>query len=652
MQFFKPEAFQYLWAVPFLGILAWFSHRLWMQKVEQMGNQQTFRHKLMPRYRIAEWGIRTFYLSLVFIFATIALAQPQWGEEKKTVQRKGIDMIFLLDTSLSMLAEDIKPNRFQKSKLEIKSFIRRLEGDRVGIVAFAGSGFLQAPLTLDYAAFLLFLDSVDVGYIPDPGTSLDQAIRLASRSFPDDSLKHKAIVVFSDGEDHEGNIEAALKEASRQNVRVYTIGVGTIKGDPIPLKDDRGNRSGFKKDRQGEIVITKLNEELLQKIANETGAVYLPSTPSEREIDLILKHMESLGQRQFKERLVLEKEDHYQLFLFLAFLFLGFEMLVRRSVKTASQSLVILFVFLMFSGFLKGPKQLTDDGNDNYAQKRYQSALEQYREAQVKAPEDPTIRYNLATTLYQVREFQEARKEFEQAIKLADNDDLRSKALYNYGNTQYRLGNFDQAIDSYQKSLEINPDDEDAKYNLEFLMKQKSLFEKKDQDRKQSQQEQQQKQQQQQQQQQKQQQQQQQEQKQDEQQQQQDQEDKTDQTQQGEEKKEDQKSPGQKEQEEQEKDREEKQDQGQAGEGQQEQKEEPEPQDGDVQGRLDQDQQEEKEEPKEEQEEMPPAKPLQGQMTMENALQLLDAMNEAEKDLQDLRRPPSNREQPPPLKDW
>ena len=179
-------------------------------------------------------------MTLAILCFVLAFARPQWGDEKRTAQRKGVDIIFMVDTSLSMLAEDIRPNRLEKAKFEIETFIRNLRGDRIGMVTFAGSGFLQTPLTLDHAAFLLFLDAVQVGFLPDPGTSLVQAIHLAIRAFPQKELKYKALILFTDGEDHEGEIEKAIEEAKQANVRIYGIGLGSAEGEPIPLKNEVG----------------------------------------------------------------------------------------------------------------------------------------------------------------------------------------------------------------------------------------------------------------------------------------------------------------------------------------------------------------------------------------------------------------------------
>ncbi|MBI3313851.1 MAG: VWA domain-containing protein [Candidatus Omnitrophica bacterium] len=665
MQFFEPKAFLWLWLIPLIAMILIYSNRLWQKRLSEFALLSTLYGKLIPALRNSAWRLRFLCFILAFFFAILALARPQWGEERKKVERKGIDIVFLLDTSLSMLAEDIAPNRLQKAKLTIKNFIHRLKGDRVGMVAFAGTGFLQSPLTLDYSAFLLFLDAIDTGYIPIPGTSLDPAIGLAVRSFPDKDLKHKVIILLTDGEDHEGGVEAATAAAKQAGVKIYVIGYGTPQGAPIPLKSETGQRTGFKKDETGQIVMTKLNQPILEKIAVETGGIYITASPGEQEVGLILKHLEGMGQKKFKERMITEKEDHFQVFLVLALFFLILESLIRRLRKVPAQSIMLLAAFFLFCGFYKSTETLIKDGNKKFSEKKYQSALEHYRKAQVKKPDDPTVSYDLAAALYQTDEFRDAAQNLEKVIqnegKIKD-PKLKANAYYNYGNVQYRLGNFDKSIEAYQKALEINPKDKDAKYNLEFLQKQKSMFEKKDQERKKDQQ-QQKPQQQNQDQQQKQQQQQQNQQNQDQQNQDQQQQDQQNQQNKEQESQQDQQSQGGQSQEQdqkqdqdqqkedEQKEQEQKQDQSQ-GEEKKEQKQPQEP---------GQDEQEQASQPQEGQDQQPQGgdqsqqrapRPLQGQMTMPEALRILDALKDSEKELQDLRKPPASPQGTHVAKDW
>jgi Ca-activated chloride channel family protein len=645
MQFFRPEHFFYLWLVPAVLALYIFSRKLWQKRIHRLVQNEALLAKLIGGYRKGEWLLRAVLVTLAVLCFVLALARPQWGDEKRNIQRKGVDIVFLVDTSLSMLAEDVKPSRLGKAKFEIETFIRNLRGDRVGMVTFAGSGFLQTPLTLDHAAFLLFLDAVQVGFLPDPGTSLVQAVHLALRAFPQKELKYKALILFTDGEDHDGGIERAIEEAKQANVRIYCVGLGTAEGEPIPLKNEKGERSGFKKDRGGQMVLTKLNQPLMERLAKETGGIYLPSTPGEKEVDIILKHLRGWGEQQFEEKMIVEREDQYQVFLVLAFLFLITEMLIRRRDRKSPALMACLAAFFLFTGFLETSQDTVKKGNEQFQNKRYQSAIEAYRKVQVKNPDAPEVLYDLGTALYKVDSFQESAQDLEVAGKKAKDLQMRARALYNYGNAQYRLGNFEKAIGSYKQVLAIDPKDKDAKYNLEFLQKKKNKIDKKDQEKKSEQQKQNQQQN-----------------KQDPQQQQQQNQQDQGQGQQDPQKK-DQQQPQNQPQEQKGKEQQPKPqpDQNQQQqprqnqrqeEQQQSQKEQEEQQK--QQQKQEQEQREQEEQQKGAQEKQPgqPKQPLQGQMSMDNALNLLDALKESEKELQDLRRPPVNKNPPPVDKDW
>ena len=708
MQFFKPECFLYLWLVPAVLVLFIFSQKLWQKRVHRLVQNEVLVAKLIEGYRKGEWLLRATLMMLVVLCFVLALARPQWGDEKRSVQRKGVDIIFLVDTSLSMLAEDVKPNRLGKAKFEVETFIQNLKGDRVGMVTFAGSGFLQTPLTLDHAAFLLFLDAVQVGFLPDPGTSLLQAIRLAIRAFPQKELKYKALILFSDGEDHEGSLEQAIEEAKKANIRIYTIGLGTAEGEPIPLKNEKGERQGFKKDRSGQMVLTKLNQPVLERLAKETGGVYLPASPGEKEVEVILKHLHGWGEQQFEEKMVVEREDQYQIFLIFAFLFLVAEMSIRRKDRPKAGLLVCLAAFFLFTGFLETSQGTVKKGNTLFANKQYQSALDNYRKVQVKNPDAPEVLYDLGTALYKTDSFQDAAQSLESAAAKTREPLTKAKSLYNYGNAQYRLGNFEKAIDSYKKALAIDPTDKDAKFNLEFLQDKKAKIDKKDQEKKKEDQKKDQNQQ-----------------KNQEKNQQQDQsnqdqkpqqgkgqqeqknqgqgQNKQDQSQgQGQQDKQDQQKPqdqsqgqnpqpGQNQQKDQ--GQQDKQDQQQGQDQKQGQKDQQQPPEQKQQGQDQQDQkgqpqqgqdqqQDEQKNPGQEQQQQesqqpngeqgkeqtqqgqdqqkegtekqqgPQRQPLQGQMSMDNAQNLLDALKESEKELQDLRRPPVNKNPPPVDKDW
>lgn len=332
MQFIHPEWFYGFWMIAALILFFIWSDQRKRKLFERFGEWQMIK-MLTPTHSSTKEWIKKALLIFVLSLLVFTLTQPQWGEEKKQLQRKGLDIMFLVDTSLSMLAEDVVPSRIDKAKLEMKTLLNQLKGDRIGIVTFAGSGFIQSPLTLDYDAFLLFANAIQVGYIPDPGTSLSEAIRIALKAFPKKKAKNQVMLMISDGEHHEGDVESAIKQANEAQVRIYTIGTGTKEGAPIPLRSAEGKISGYKKDKAGEIVITKLNEDLLSRIAKETGGLYFPATPGSREIDYVYQHVQNLEKQDFKQQIIVERENHFQIFLVFTIVFLTLEMLIDEIKK-------------------------------------------------------------------------------------------------------------------------------------------------------------------------------------------------------------------------------------------------------------------------------------------------------------------------------
>jgi Ca-activated chloride channel homolog len=276
-------------------------------------------------------------LVMAVLFLVIALARPQFGTKMKMVKREGQDIVVALDVSLSMLAEDIKPNRLEKARHEISTMIDKFQGDRVGLVAFAGKAFVQCPLTLDYGAAKMFLDAMEPGLIPTPGTAVGEAITRSVSCFTAQERKHKILILITDGEDHVGEPLEAAKAGAKEGVVIYTVGIGSLEGVPIPVTDDRGLSTGFKKNREGGVVMTKLDELTLEKIALETGGKYYRATPGEAELtriydDILKMEKKSLSSKQFEQY-----EERFQWLVGIALFLLALEVLIpeRRRVKKA-----------------------------------------------------------------------------------------------------------------------------------------------------------------------------------------------------------------------------------------------------------------------------------------------------------------------------
>jgi Ca-activated chloride channel family protein len=278
---------------------------------------------------------KAILLVFVVMFLVLALARPQASDKLLTMKREGQDIIIALDVSLSMMAEDIKPNRLEKAKHEIGTLIDKLQGDRVGLIAFAGKAFVQCPLTLDYGAAKMFLEVIEPDLIPVPGTAVGEAIQKAVASFVEKERKHKVLILITDGEDHVGKPLEAAKAASKEGVVIYGVGIGSLKGVPIPVYDSRGSRTGFKKDRNGEVVMTKLDELTLQKICLETSGNYYRASPGEVELEKIYDDILKMEKKELASQQYVQYEDQFQILLGIVLFLLILEVFIpeRRKLK-------------------------------------------------------------------------------------------------------------------------------------------------------------------------------------------------------------------------------------------------------------------------------------------------------------------------------
>ncbi len=278
------------------------------------------------------WKVQRNKAALMILsvtFMALALTQPQWGYEWEDLKQEGVDIIIAIDVSNSMLAGDIKPNRLERAKRKISDLLQMIDGDRIGLVAFAGTSFLQCPLTLDYSAAEIFLDAIDTDLIPVQGTAIGHAIRTATRAFSQTEKKSKALILITDGEDHEGQAMSAAKEAGKQGIIIFTIGIGQEMGAPMPsLKSGKG----FKRDKSGEVVVSRLNETILQKMALETGGSYVRSVTGDMDLNKIYRTdiKEKVDKKELKTSRKKLWQSRFQWFILLALLCLSLERVIRE----------------------------------------------------------------------------------------------------------------------------------------------------------------------------------------------------------------------------------------------------------------------------------------------------------------------------------
>lgn len=392
---------------------------------------------------------KTILLVGAVLFAVLALTRPQWGFEWRQVKRRGVDVFVVLDVSRSMLAEDVRPNRLTQAKFAVEDLLGKLAGDRVGLIAFAGNVFVQCPLTVDYEAFRLTLRDVDPHSIPRGGTAIGNAIQVAMKSFAAGAGGDRAMVLITDGEDTEGDSVAAADMAVKQGVRIYAIGIGTPAGELIPVRE-QDKPMEFLKDREGQVVKSRLNEDVLKQIALKTGGIYVRSAAGDFGIDTIYDTGIARLQRAEQEaRLQKRYLERFQWPLGLALALLVVELFV-----TDRRRLVAGLVLSLGAA------------------------------SAVAAGENWPLIYNQGVTAYRSNDFVTAAKSFEQATAAPDRQ-LQARSFYNLGNASYRQGQtaeqagpqaalpvYQQSLKGYESALAIVPTDEDARFNRE-LVKQK-----------------------------------------------------------------------------------------------------------------------------------------------------------------------------------
>ncbi|MFC1477105.1 VWA domain-containing protein [candidate division KSB1 bacterium] len=336
LRFAQYQFLSALWLVPVLLLFFWYVFRKKRQLLHRFGSPELIEKLSIGTSRSRQRWKAALLLCAVAVLS-IALARPQMGTHPEEVKREGQDIIVAIDVSKSMLAEDIRPSRLEKAKHEVSRIIDRLEGDRIGIIAFAGEAFVQAPLTLDYGAAKLLLSVVNPGLIPLPGTNIAAAIEKAVGAFEQKERKYKVMILITDGESHEGDIDLWTEAAAREGIIIYTVGIGLPEGVPIPEYNENGVRLGFKKDEDGATVVSKLDELTLTKIAQTTNGKYYNATPDESELDLIYEAISEGEKKELGSIQFTQFEDRFQILLGLCLVLLVWEFFLPERKKVMSE---------------------------------------------------------------------------------------------------------------------------------------------------------------------------------------------------------------------------------------------------------------------------------------------------------------------------
>ena len=463
-----------------------------------------------PRKRLLKRVILILAVAAIFT----ALARPQMGFTWKEVKRKGIDILLAVDTSKSMLANDVTPNRLERSKFGIMDFVDKLEGDRVGLLPFAGTAFLMCPMTLDHEAFRNALDALDTNIIPQGGTDLASAIREAEFAFSNDD-NHKILVLVTDGEDLEGEALAAAQSAAGKGLTIYTVGVGTPSGELIPITTQNGGEA-FVKDEQGQPVKSRLDETMLKQIAEVTGGRYEPLGRKGEGLEAIYQEKLSLvPKRDLAERMQKVPIERFEWPLMAALLLLLMEFAIsdrrrlgkrktfiktayRRMPKAArtagvTSAALLILLTLVFVGF-QAAHASTGNAEEAYHAGNFDAAMKAYHKEAEKKPDMPGLQFNLGAAAYKNKAYDQALGAFQKALE-GDDIELQNQSYYNMGNTLYRQGElaekkqpqetikrWEASIAAYDGALKLNPQDADAAFNREFVKKRLENLKKKQKD--------------------------------------------------------------------------------------------------------------------------------------------------------------------------
>ncbi|MBF0511341.1 MAG: VWA domain-containing protein [Candidatus Omnitrophica bacterium] len=480
----NPKAWYLLFLLPLLaaGLYYLYLHRL--KRMTRFA-QQNLINEIALGFTIKRYQWQAVLLLTSCFFMVAALSRPQWGFSERVVKRHGLDIMVVIDVSKSMLTQDVKPSRLERTKLAIKELIMKLNGaDHIGLIAFAGDAMLLCPFTYDYNGFLLSLDDLSVHSIPRGGTDMARAIEESIKAYKDMPDSDKAVVLVTDGEEEEGDALIAARRAHEKGIRIFTVGVGSAQGDLIQVPGADGQME-FLKDSKGDVVKSRLNEGLLQQIAYITGGAYVRSGSTQFGLDYLYeRQLSKLKKHDNEEKMAKVYNERFQWPLTLALVLLLIETgLGCCGFKGTQKILLILFLLLWPSLSFASTASEVHKANELYKQGKFDDSISYYQKALGLDKDSGVVQYDLGTALYKKGDYAKALG-YLQGVAEDKSLKINPQAAYNLGNVLYKSGlqkassDVDEAIKSLQEALKAygqairgNPKDEDAHYNQDFVKK-------------------------------------------------------------------------------------------------------------------------------------------------------------------------------------
>ena len=461
--------------IPLMFTAYWLMRRLRKRRIARFGDPELVA-RLTPEVPRRKGWMKLTLLSLALLFLAIGMARPQLGAILKEKEIKGAEIMVVLDVSNSMLAEDYSPNRLERAKLAISKLVDELQGDRIGLIIFAGESFVQLPITSDYVSAKIFLNSITTESVPVQGTALGEAIRTAIRGFTSESEHSRAIILITDGENHEDDPVAAARDAVDMGARIFCIGVGSPEGKPIPMDGD------LLKDKDGNIVVTRLDEQTLRDIASAGQGLYVRAGNTEFGLNPVIDEIRTLQDKEFQSVVFEEFDEQYMYFFAIALVFLLLEFFMsdtrnRRSLFGRSgKTLAVLAAVMVLSPAVLSAQSDRSEvraGNRDFKKGMYREAEIDYKRALIADSASVTAKYNLGNALYKAESYNEAELYFRNLGDTLKNlsPSKASDYFHNSGNLALKQKKYQEAVEAFKESLRLEPDNFETKSNLAYAQK-------------------------------------------------------------------------------------------------------------------------------------------------------------------------------------
>lgn len=493
-RFAHPEFLYLLFLLPALAGFYIYARFQKKKAIKKYGNPALLS-ELMPEVSPRRQHLKFWLLFAAITLVIFIIAGPQFGSKLKTVKRQGVEIMVCLDVSNSMLAEDVSPNRLDKAKQMLSKLTDGFTNDKVGLIVFAGDAFTQLPITSDYISAKMFLSSINPSMVSTQGTAIGTAINLAARSFTPSETSDKAIILITDGENHEDDAVGAAKAAAEKGIHVNIVGMGQPKGAPILIPGS----NTYMKDREGNVVTTKLNEEMCQEIAAAGNGMYVRADNTNAALKALQKEVEKMNKSELDSKVYSEYDEQFQLLAWFALFLLIADFMTLDRKNRIFRRVKLFTVLLALAGFSstafaqKAERKHVREGNKLYQTEKFTEAEIEYRKSLEVNPRSVEGTYDLGNALYKQKKFPEAAEQYqllagqrEKMMETAEGQARLSEVYHNLGNISMQNKDYAKSVEAYKQSLRLDPKDDETRYNL--ALAQKLLEDQQNQDQNQDQQ--------------------------------------------------------------------------------------------------------------------------------------------------------------------